>query len=490
MKKAFKYGLLLSFTALLVACGKSDIQIDRQLNEEVTINPDYKEVTIPQNIAPLNFQTDLQGETCLIVEGKNSSFQVHAKDGVFTIPMKPWKNLLKENADGSLSFTVCQLQDGSWCAYKPFQMQVTSDEADPYIAYRMLVSCYGQWNRMGIYQRNIETYEQTAIYENNLTDYNCINCHSFPMQDPSKMFFHMRAKNAGTVLMRDGKVEKLNTAVPENMSALVYPYWHPSGRYLTTSVNKTFQSFFYHHINTLEVYDTNSDVVLYDVEKAEIFSSPELKADSVFESFPTFSPDGRSLYFLSARAKQMPEEYKELKYSLCRIDFDPDTRALGNKVDTIFNAEREDLSVSYPRISPDGKLLVFGLQHFGNFSAWHKDADMYCLRFSDGTIYPLTEANSDQSESYHSWSSNSRWMVFSSRRMDGLYTRLYLTYIDEQGQAHKPFLLPQKNPVQYYDDLMLAYNLPEFIKDKVEINPHEIARVMRDTEGVNVTYNN
>ena len=480
---------ILSAALLFVACGKGNISVSIALNEEVTITPDYKDVTIPPNIAPLNFQTSLEGATCLLIDDEQGKgFQVHAEDGLFTIPMGKWKELLESNKGKSLTLTVCEEQGGVWKSYNPFKMFVTEEEADPYVAYRMLVSCYGQWNRMGIYQRNISNYDQTPIYENNLTDYNCINCHSFPNQDPTQLFFHMRTKAAGTVLMRDGNVQKLNTGTPETMSALVYPYWHPTGNFIAASVNKTFQSFFYHHENTLEVYDTDSDVVVYDIENQEIFSSAALKADSVFESFPTFSPDGRSLYFLSARAKEMPVEYKDLRYSLCRVDFDPQTRTIGQQVDTIFNAEKEQMSISFPRISPDGKFLVFGKQQFGNFSAWHKDCDLYSLRMSDGEIYPLTDANSEESESYHSWSSNSRWMVFSSRRMDGLYTRLYFTYIDANGVAHKPFLLPQKNPVQFYEDLMLAYNIPEFIKGKVEVNPHRIATVMRDTEGINLTY--
>jgi len=480
---------ILSAALLFVACGKGNISVSIALNEEVTITPDYKDVTIPPNIAPLNFQTSLEGATCLLIDDEQGKgFQVHAEDGLFTIPMGKWKELLESNKGKSLTLTVCEEQGGVWKSYNPFKMFVAEEEADPYVAYRMLVSCYGQWNRMGIYQRNISNYDQTPIYENNLTDYNCINCHSFPNQDPTQLFFHMRTKAAGTVLMRDGNVQKLNTGTPETMSALVYPYWHPTGNFIAASVNKTFQSFFYHHENTLEVYDTDSDVVVYDIENQEIFSSAALKADSVFESFPTFSPDGRSLYFLSARAKEMPVEYKDLRYSLCRVDFDPQTRTIGQQVDTIFNAEKEQMSISFPRISPDGKFLVFGKQQFGNFSAWHKDCDLYSLRMSDGEIYPLTDANSEESESYHSWSSNSRWMVFSSRRMDGLYTRLYFTYIDANGVAHKPFLLPQKNPVQFYEDLMLAYNIPEFIKGKVEVNPHRIATVMRDTEGINLTY--
>ena len=473
---------------LLTACGEADIQIAKTTQEEVAIAPDYKDVTIPQNIAPLNFQTDLKGNTGLVITDGQTQISVHAQDGVFHIPMAKWHEMLEKNAGKDITFTVCQEKNGQWEGFKPFQMHVAPEPADPYIAYRLLISCYGQWNEMGIYQRDLSTYDQTAIFENRLTEYNCINCHTFNQQSPNSMLLHMRAKAAGTLLMQDGKLEKLNTATDSTMSALVYPYWHPSGDYIAASTNITLQTWFFNHPNTIEVFDTNSDVVVYDVKKHEIFSNLCLKNDSVFESFPTFSPDGKSLYYLSTPMRQMPEGFKDWKFSLCRIDFDAEHRKLGEKADTLFNANTTGKSVSFPRISPDGKLMVIGIQEYGDFSAWHKDCDLYALRLSDGKLYPLTEANSTESESYHSWSSNSRWMIFSRRRGDGLTTRLYMTYIDANGKAHKAFLLPQDNPVDYYEKMMEAYNLPEFITGPVKLDAHEAATLMKNSEGIQVTY--
>ena len=175
-----------------------------------------------------------------------------------------------------------------------------------------------------------------------------------------------------------------------------------------------------------------------------------------------------------------------MTYSLCRVDFDPETRTLGQQVDTLYNGRTNHKSVSFPRISPDGKYLAFTLQEYGGFGVWHKDAELYMIRLSDGKTYPLTEANSPEGESYHSWSRNNRWMVFSSRRLDGLYTRPFFTYIDDSGTAHKPFLLPQRNPVKYYKDLLWTYNLPEFIQEKVQIDTHAVMETMRNTKGIHV----
>jgi hypothetical protein len=99
---------------------------------------------------------------------------------------------------------------------------------------------------------------------------------------------------------------------------------------------------------------------------------------------------------------------------------------------------------------------------------------------------PVSEANSDQTESYHSWSSNSRWFVFSSRRIDGLYTRPFIAFLDENGKAGKPFLLPQADP-DYYERLLFSFNVPEFVSAPVDLNTSTIERLMA-TPGENVGF--
>jgi len=298
----------------------------------------------------------------------------------------------------------------------------------------------------------------------------------------------MRAANGGTVYMNGGQVEKLNTKTDKTISNLVYPYWHPEGRYIAFSVNKTAQSFHASNPNRIEVFDSESDVVVMDTETMQVFSNPELMRKDAFETFPTFSPDGKSLYFCSAPAVEpMPQDYRDTHYNLCRVDFDPVAGKVGAKIDTLYHAG-DSTSVSFPRISPDGKTLVFTKHGFGNFSIWHNDSDLYAVNLEDGSVRELEEVNSPAVDSYHSWSSNSRFMVFSSRRIDGLYTRLYMTYIDESGQEHKPFLLPQRRPAKFYSDLMFSYNIPEFVKGRVKTDRYRIGRVMRKTPGTNLSF--
>ena len=123
----------------------------------------------------------------------------------------------------------------------------------------------------------------------------------------------------------------------------------------------------------------------------------------------------------------------------------------------------------------------------GTFPIWHNDADLYLYDIESKSIRPMTEINSPIPDSYHSWSSNSRWVVFSSKRQDGMYTRPYLAYIDERGIASKCFMLPQQNP-GFYKDFMQAYNIPEFVKGKIPDRMRQIKNTALEDEGIDVRF--
>ena len=489
-----KYKIDVLFTALiiigLVSCS-DDSRVVRTLETPPSIFPDYTEVTIPRNIAPLCFKLI---DSCdyekarVIFENGTQQLKIQAKRGQFSIPLAAWKKLLKDASGKTLLVTIqAKIQD-EWIGFPAFRIFVAPEPIDSYLIYRLIEPGYEVWNEMGIYQRCVENFTENVIINNKRTDYSCMNCHSFCMQNPEKMLFHIRANHPGTILIDSARIEKLNTKTEQTISALVYPSWHPSGKFVAFSVNTTNQAFHTTDPNRVEVFDFASDVVVYDVNRHEVITSPLLKSDSIFETFPTFSPDGKTLFFCSADTFHMPYEYNKVKYSLCAISFDPDSRRFGTRVDTLYNAKaRYGRSVSFPRVSPDGKFLMFTLSGYGNFSIWHKDADLYMFNLQTRKWMPLDALNSKDVESYHSWSSNSRWVVFSSRRIDGLYTRPFIAYINEAGEAAKPFLLPQKD-VDFYHRFLKSYNIPEFVTGKVKQNGYSLSQKAIDDAGINVTF--
>lgn len=473
--------------SILMACTK-DINIVKDYQEIPEIYPDYIDVTIPPNIAPLNFRLSQQVDDArLTIYYNEDSLNVFYKDGQFFIPPHPWTKLLEESKGKDILLTISVKEEIGWATYSPFKMHVVADPIDSHLAYRLIEPGYEVWNEMGIYQRNLETYEESPIIENKHTGNGCMNCHSFRQQDPTNMMLHTRGVYPSTIIVKGDTIEKLNTKTDETISPLVYPSWHPSGNFIAFSVNNTFQEFHTSDRKRVEVYDSASDVVVYDLRNHELISAPQLFSKNEFESFPTFSPDGKTLYFSTSPAQNMPEGYKDVKYSICAIDFNPITREFGNVVDTIFNARIENKSASFPRVSPNGKYLLYTQGDYGGFFIWHKEANLCIANLELKQHYTLDEANSKDSESYHSWGSNSKWIVFSSRRLDGLYTRPFIAHIDDEGKAHKAFVVPQQN-VAHYSKLMKSFNVPELIKGKVEISDYQLSTKIKNDHGINLRF--
>ncbi len=483
----FRFQYLLPAILAIASCAMSDVTALEESGRPAPIFPDYAGCTVPPNVAPLNFTlTDPYGEARAVFSAGGEELTVAARKGQFTIPPERWKALLEAGREDVISVKVAALVEGRWIGYEPFELHVAAEPVDPCIAYRRIEPGYELWSKMGIYQRNLEGFDETPVLENTTTNGSCMNCHSFAMQNPDRMLLHLRGQVGATMMIDGDRIEKLNTRTPETMSALVYPSWHPEGRFVAFSVNETQQAFHLVDPNRVEVYDHASDVVVYDSETHEILTTPMLHGTDTFESFPTFSPDGRTLYFSSSEfVAPMPEGAENVHYSLCAISFDPDRRSFGATVDTIYNARIEGRSASFPRVSPDGRRLLYTLSDYGGFGIWHKESDLWMTDLSTGVHSPLAEANSPDSESYHSWSSNSRWIVFASRRIDGLYSRPFIAYIDEDGRAHKAFVVPQKD-VGFYHRFMYSYNVPEFIKGKVPDRRRAISRMAKKDPGIDV----
>ena len=184
-----------------------------------------------------------------------------------------------------------------------------------------------------------------------------------------------------------------------------------------------------------------------------------------------------------SRNAEIVKRAKELKYNIYKKSFDPETMAFGPR-ELVFAADSLNRSATLPRISPDGRFLMFTLAEYGVFHIWHHDADLWLIDLQTGEARPAEEINSADTESYHSWSSNGRWLIFSSRRDDGVFTRPFIAHIGRDGRGSKPFELPCADP-DYHRKFMKCYNIPEFMRGPVTIAPQQFADVLKgDAEPV------
>ena len=429
------------------------------------VYPDYCDVTIPENIAPLNF---LLRADCEAIEVKAGDITINTKGNEVTFDLDEWKTLMTQNAGSEISVTITALIDGRWIEYKPFTWQVVKDRVDPYLTYRLIEPDYEIWNNVQIQQRCVENFDVNAIGHYEQLENRCMNCHTYANQDPQLSMMYVRGPNGGAILNRNGKLSKLN--IPGS----VYFGFSPTGRYITYSTQKIIPAFHSLASKRLEVYDATSNVYVADMQEHRIISSPLLCDSLKFETFPTFSPDGKYIYYCSADTISLPQNIRSLQYSLVRIPFDESTGTIGSQVDTLF-CQR---SVCHPRISPDGRYILYTVADYGTFPIWHPEADLQMMNLETGSIDSLAIVNSQKSDTYHSWSSNSRWFVFASKRDDGLYGKPYFCYVDKDGKAHKPFCLPQQYP-SFYDHNLKSFNAPELGKGKVPFDVDDVAKAMK-----------
>jgi hypothetical protein len=461
---------------LLFACSPSGNSCG-EVKENIRILPDYSGITVPYNIAPLNFTIQKRADRYFVEIGNEQNkklITIKSGDGTIRIPVLKWHKLLDQCRGGNIFLTIYLKANGHWTKFPAIINHVAYEHIDRYLVYRIIDPGFETWKTMGIYQRCLEDFIEKPILTNNLTDDNCMNCHAFCMNSSKTMLFHMRAANNGTVIYRNGKLTKVDTKTRNTISPGVYPAWHPGGRYVAFSVNQIVQTFHAVRQKRVEVIDTLSDLIIYDAQTKSVFTNAAISSGGRFETFPAWSPDGKNLYYCSARALPYTASDR-IRYDLLRISFDTATCRFG-ETDTVVSSSLLKRSVSFPRVSPDGKFVLFCLSNYGTFSIWHKESDLYLKNLATGEI-TKPEINSVNSESYHTWSSTGRWIVFSSRRDDGLFTRFFLAYFDTGGTAHKPFILPQENP-EFYNSFLKSYNVPELVTSEVPLNPNILLPVI------------
>ena len=502
MKKRYLYSCfqLLAIAILLLSSCASHPDVPSSSREAKClpeIFPDYCGVTIPCNIAPLNFMLSAdQYKACVArlttPDGKQQTYG----DGVkVQIPESEWHDMLNASKGKNIKVEVWGQKDSEWLSFTPFEIQVAEEPIDEYVSYRLIEASYVAWTYMEIAQRNLTSFEETQIFNNEITMNDrakgqCINCHSYQNYKTDNMLFHVRLSNAGTVIVNDGKVSRVNMKRDYTISGGVYPSWHPTAKLVAFSTNKTRQAFHTANPNKIEVYDLASDMILYDVEtdSVQIVSNDS----TLLEVYPTWSPDGKYLYY--CKSVQLPEEmrdkdirttFQKIQYNLVRRSFDLATHSFGDE-ELVYDAASADKSVTLPRISPDGHYLLFALGQYGCFHSRRHDADIICIPMDkyNGTALTaetcsaidLSSVNSKSySDSYPSWSSNGHWIMIASRRDDDNYSRVYFAYFNN-GKVGKAFLMPQKDP-EHHTFLLKSYNRPEFMVEPVKISVEEFSKV-------------
>ena len=469
----------LSCTPDIPQCGRTE--------EEADIFPDYREATVPPNIAPLNYMVRNGGEKILTRVCGPAGEEIVISGRKVKFPLKEWRNLLNAAKGKGLTFETYLYKNGQWSRLRDFSCHVAQEEIDGWLTYRFLAPSYEFHSYLSIDQRDVTSFKSRELYHNRFehsrTRQQCINCHSFQNYHTDRWQMHVRLIETGTVIVDGEKGEKVDLKTDQTISGGFYPAWHPTENLIVYSNNRLRQFFFARNYNRIEQQDNDSDLIMYDVASNVV--TPVAKDSVLFENYPAWSPDGRTLYYSCANQPELRElsdvelgeHFEDFKYDILSRSFDPASRQFGPP-QMVMNVRAMDKSALFPRISPDGRRMLVAVARFGSCHNYHRDSDLWMMDLSDGSLDKLEILNSDEADSYHNWSSNGRWIIFTSRRMDGVHTRIFISYFDRDGKAHKPFVLPQEDP-EHYIKTFKSYSVPEPTVEPLHQNIRQVRRIVR-----------
>lgn len=445
------------------------------------IRPDYAGLIMPPNITSLNFEIREPGKKYFVrIRGSaGRNIEIVSGKPQIIIPLKKWRTLMAANRGSEVFYDIyVSNEKGEWLRYQAFSNRIAEENIDSYLVYRFFKPTYNWWRNIGLYQRNLENFDECAVIHGESFEDGCVNCHTFLNNDPQNMLFGVRSPIYGsaTMFVDDGKANKIGTQFGHTS-------WHPSGKLAAFSIYRVKQFFHSLRPEVRDVVELDSGILYYDFRTKTVKTASALTDKEILETHPAWSPDGRYLYFVSTpvlwkdRYSVPPENYEKVQYDLMRISYDIDTDQWGPP-ETVLSSDQTGQSILYPKISPDGRFILLCMCKYSCFPLYQPDSNLYIMDTQTGKYHDLGMANSSQAEGWQGWSSNSRWIVFSTKRPEGVFTRLYISYIDHDGKASKAFILPQENPAFYVSQLK-TYSVPAFITEPIPAGRRTLEAVVR-----------
>ena len=391
-----------------------------------------------------------------------------------------WEAIKRAGTGGwiTLELRGCAMKDGSRAGDKVYldslRFRVSEHSTDPLIVYRFVTPLFHGLKTPDIFSREVSSYESKMFLPG--AGSFCTNCHSFPIKpsvpnDQIKMSIAVR-RNVGDkaykilgiydFASRKGKTLNINS---------FFMGWNPDGTKIAVTGGDKVAVRPLITLETQEFYVLLADILIVDARTLSAHSLPGASDGRYMETLPTWSADGETIVF--ARAPELANEFAERKFNLYKV---PYNNGQGGIATPIPGASHNGLSNYAARFSPDGKWLAFNKADYSSLVA--PTSDLWILSTEEGAMPRELDCNVPYAgDSHHSWSSNSRWLLFASKRDDGIFARIYITEIDEHGRASPPVELP------CLEQTMFCYNVPEFVKHTLTVDAMDILEKTGTLEG-------
>lgn len=453
------------------------------------IQPDYGGLIIPPNIAPLNFRILETGSAYRVRLEADAGTPIEATTDspIIQFPDKAWGRLLATNAGRSLRLGIwVKGTDDQWKRFQTITNRIATDPIDSVLLYRKLHPVQNMWSTMGLYQRQLQTFEETPFLENRRFDSECCHCHALLDNDPATATVAIRSSRFGNQFLVIS-----NDAVETIHGTVGYPARHPKAPIVVAGFSKPRLLLHSAKLNDMrDIAESESWLGCFRLDSDPVKRVP-VADDSKFTAWPAWSSDGAFLYYclapnpLAVATNTLNSTYAQIHYDLMRVAYDAGKDLWGTP-ELVLSARTLGLSIALPRLSPDGRWLFFCGTAYGCWPPYDPTSDLYAIDLHSGGkgvefSWRKLEINSSECESWLSWSSNSRWVVFNSKRMSPLFGRPHLAYVGADGRCGRPFVLPQRDPT-LYDSQLLTYSVPTLATGPMRVSQAALVRAIKSKQ--------
>jgi len=395
-------------------------------------------------------------------------------------PRKLWQRLRIEavSRDARLQVKGLKLnkarqKTGALEASEIVPFRISRDPADDYIVYRLVSPPFSSAKTPNLFTRDIRKDEQ-KLFLSARRKY-CVNCHCFSSKQGNvgKLSIQVRSLDARghklPVYLGVYDIDKgsgYRVQLPFEIQMTTYMAWSPDHMKLAFSANQKIAALKPILYETQLAGMSTSDIAIYDLTRNEAYLLPGASDPNMLEVYPRWSPDQTLIVFSRSPVGAHPAY---TLYDLYAIQVDGGEESVAWPVEDAGNNAR---SSYFPRFSPDGKWFSFCQCDGGDLI--RSSSDIYLKAGNlKGPAHTLACNVPYAADSWHSWSSNSRWIVWASKRDGGIYASLYLTHIDEAGHASPAIRLPVKRRPD------ASFNIPEFVAHDPRIRETDLYEAIR-----------
>ena len=410
-----------------------------------------------ESVIPLNYYQPLiewQGKRDslkLYIVLENQSIQKTVSGGKWRPAAKEFKSFL----DDSIVYFLLVYEDQERLFRSPIvKITVSEYSLDEAIIYRLVDPYFDPSKPALIEKLSIEDPQKTQSVKINSA---CIGCHGY--------------SNAATSfnIKRDGK-RRFVYSTSENAIKDYKQKFIGHFSFFSQIIDQRYMLLAANTFGTIDLKNDKNepfdliykegDIFVFDFEEEKLFPLPGASELDYVEDMPSFSYDGEKIIF--SKYKVTDDSIPSM--DLTMIDFNG---GAGGTPETILKSEPGEYFY-FGQFSPDSKWISFckGNGCKGIFA--RKTSDIYLMNRQNKKIKKLNLNLDNSMDSWHKWSENSHWLIFSSKRDTTDLTSLYLTYIDDKGN--------DSPPIKLYGSDSLKVNIPQYIKsdyilpDNTELN--------------------